>query len=126
MAGTFRTLLRDNDEFDPKHDLFDFLLFQTLTEAFQKDFNGPFRSTYIDAENKVIKEASIVVVGEHVKETGMKWNHSTDAFQFPLKCKLIDAKGRACTRSMTKELMLKFLESSPRDQNGLVDLTFDL
>jgi len=126
MARTFRTLHRDNDKFDPKHDLFDFLVFHTLMEAFRQDFDGPFSLTYIDAEKKVIKDARIVVEGHDVYERRINWNHSTDAFQFPLECKLTDVKGRACTQSMTKERMLKVLESSPLDQNGLVDLTFDL
>ncbi len=100
-----------DEEFDPKHKLFDFMLYRVAKEAFSKSFRMPFRLQFVDANRAFIKETMLEAVDGNVFEEYVRGSGSRGPYQFPYTCNLSDADGQKCAYILSVELMRQVMET---------------
>jgi hypothetical protein len=103
----YHQVLGREEQFDPEHRLFDFMLYRVTKEALSKGFKMPFRLQFVEASQSFIKEAVVVqgadgaVFEEHSGSRGR--------YQLPFACNLSDVDGQKCACILSVDVMRQLM-----------------
>lgn len=111
----------DSAEFDPDHNLFDYMTVKVIESVSGKQFNLPFRLKFVDANQLILKEIEViekngVILTQKVQVT----------YLFPVTCTLTDADGATGSFVVTTEEIRQLIDAADTAADGAIELTFPL